>query len=147
LEECRVAETGGSAPLIAIDAIVFDSETTGLDPRRARIVEMGAVQLVAGRLKEDAPFRRLVRPGEAIPAAATRIHGIDDAAVANAPAFGEVWQELATLLRGPVVIGHSIGFDLAVLKKECERAGIGWTPPRTLCTRMLAEIAEPDLAD
>jgi CBS domain-containing protein len=34
-----------------------------------------------------------------------------------------------------------------VLKKECERAGIGWTPPRTLCTRMLAEIAEPDLAD
>jgi CBS domain-containing protein len=142
-----LADTHGAIPLIALDAIVFDTETTGLDPRKARIVEMGAVPLVAGRLQVDAPFRRLVQPGDTIPAAATRIHGIDDAAVAHAPAFRELWQELSTLLLKPVVIGHSIGFDLAVLKKECERAGVAWTPPRMLCTRMLAEIAEPELAD
>lgn len=142
-----MADAGGAIPLIALDAVVFDSETTGLDPRKARIVEVGAVPLVAGRLQEDAPFRRLVRPGEPIPAAATRVHGIDDAAVANAPDFRALWDELSALLHKRVVLGHSIGFDLAVLKKECERAGIAWTPPRTLCTRMLAELAEPDLSD
>jgi DNA polymerase-3 subunit epsilon/CBS domain-containing protein len=142
-----VADAGGAIPLVALDAVVFDSETTGLDPRRARIVEVGAVALVAGRLEEAAPFRRLVRPGEPIPPAATHVHGIDDAAVANAPDFHALWHELSSLLHRPVVLGHSIGFDLAVLKKECERAGIAWTPPRTLCTRMLAELAEPDLSD
>lgn len=142
-----MAEKGSAIPLVAIDAIALDTETTGLDPRKARIVEVGAVPLLGGRLQDDAPFRRLVCPGEPIPVAATRIHGIDDAAVAQAPEFPEIWNDLAGLLRQPVVIGHSIGFDLAVLKKECERAGIRWTPPRTLCTRMLAELAEPDLAD
>ena len=44
------------------------------------------------------------------------------------------------------MIGHSVGFDLAVLKRECERAGFAWTRPRTLDTRLLAEIAAPDLA-
>ena len=45
-----------------------------------------------------------------------------------------------------MVIGHALGFDLAVLKRECERAGIDWVRPRTLDTRLLAEVAEPDLA-
>src|SRR3990172_8081028 len=82
-------------PLIALDAVVIDTETTGLDPRKAWIVEIAAVRLVGGA----------------------------------------------------VVIGHALGFDLAVLKRECERAGIGWTRPHTLDTRLLAEVAEPDLAD
>lgn len=142
-----MADARGAMPLVALDAVVFDSETTGLDPRKARIVEVGAVRLVTGRLQEDAPFRRLVRPGEPIPASATRVHGIDDAAVENAPDFRALWDEFSAVLQKPVVLGHSIGFDLAVLKKECERAGVAWTPPRTLCTRMLAEIAEPELSD
>jgi CBS domain-containing protein len=142
-----VADTFGAIPLIGLDAVVFDTETTGLDPRKARIVEVGVVPLVAGYLQEDTPFRRLVHPRETIPAAATRIHGIDEAAVADAPEFREVWPELSPLLHKQVVIGHSIGFDLAVLKNECERTGIGWTRPRVLCARMLAELAEPQLAD
>jgi len=142
-----LANAGSATPLIALDAVVFDTETTGLDPRKARVVEIGAISLVSGRLKADAPFRRLVKPGEPIPAVATGIHGINDAAVADAPEFRELWPEVSALLQGPVLVGHSIGFDLAVLKKECQRAGIAWTPPRTLCTRMLAELAEPELSD
>jgi DNA polymerase-3 subunit epsilon/CBS domain-containing protein len=133
-------------PLIALDAVVIDTETTGLDPRRAWIVEIAAVRLVGGRLQPKAVFRRLVRPGELIPQLASGIHGIDDAAVADAPAFADIWPEFSAFIGEAVVIGHALGFDLAVLKRECERAGIDWARPQTLDTRLLAEVAEPDLA-
>ena len=45
-----------------------------------------------------------------------------------------------------VVIGHTVGFDLAVLKRECDLAGLPWLRPRTLDTRLLAQIAAPELA-
>ena len=115
-----------STSLVALDAVVIDSETTGLEPAKARLVEIAAVRLVAGHIDSGAPFRRLVRPGMPIPASATEFHGISDAAVADAPTFGDMWPELSGYLGQSVVIGHSLGFDLAVLKHECERAGIDW---------------------
>ena len=131
--------------LIALDAVVIDTETTGLDPAKARIVEIGAVPLKKGKLDESAALRRLVNPGEAIPPATTRIHRIDDAMVASVPDFAAVWPEIAATTSGAILIGHTLGFDLAVLRRECERAGLAWTAPRTLDTRLLAEVAEPHL--
>ena len=81
-----------------------------------------------------------------IPASAVEFHGISDAAVAEAPAFREMWPELSAYLGRSVVIGHSLGFDLAVLKNECERAGLDWVTPATLDTRLLAEVTEPNLS-
>ena len=135
-----------ATPLIALDAVVLDTETTGLDPASARLLEVAAVRLSGGRLDEGSAFRRLVRPGVAIPAAATAIHGIDEAAVAQAPAFAAVWPELAAFVGDAVVIGHSVGFDLAILKRECERGGLAWARPRSLCVRLLGEVAQHDLA-
>src|SRR5262245_14433681 len=126
-----------ATPLIGLDAVVLDAETTGLDPASAHLVEVAAVRLAAGRIEEQSSFRRLVRPPVPIPAAVTAIHGIDDAAVAPAPAFAGVWPELAAFIGDAVVIGHSVGFDLAVLKRECERAALGWVRPRSLCVRLL----------
>ena len=102
--------------------------------------------LSGGRLADE-PFRRLINPGEPIPPAATRLHGIDDARVAGALGFAAVWPEFSEVARRCGVIGHTIGFDLAVLARECERAGLAWKQPQTLDTRLLAEIAEPALAD
>ena len=62
-----MARVTNATPLIALDAIVLDTETTGLDPAKARIVEIGAVPLRRGRLDETAALRRLVNPGEADP--------------------------------------------------------------------------------
>ncbi len=135
-----------ATPLIALDAFVIDTETTGLDPAKARIVEIGAVPLVRGRLDGKAGLCRLVNPGVPIPAATTAIHHIDDAAVADEPAFASVWPEVSATLSGAVLIGHTLGFDLAVLKRECERAGLPWRAPRTLDTRLLAQVAEPNLS-
>ena len=64
----------------------------------------------------------------------------------DAPTFAELWSELAERLGGAVLIGHSVGFDLAVLERECGRAGLAWTRPRALDVRLLAQIAAPDLA-
>ena len=135
-----------AASLIALNAVVLDTETTGLDPRTARVVEIAAVRLVSGRLDTGAPFRRLVQPGEPLSASATLIHGIDAAAVAGSPAFAEVWPEFSVYHGGAVLIGHAIGFDCAVLARECSRIGKTWQPPLTLDTQMLAQIAEPELA-
>lgn len=137
----------GSAPLLALDAVVIDTETTGLDPRKARVIELAAVRLSAGKLVEEDPFRELIRPGnESIPPATTAIHGIDDAAVAGAPSFAEVWPRFRDYLGPSVLIGHTVGFDLAVCKRECDQARLPWLRPRTLDTRLLAEIAAPTLA-
>jgi DNA polymerase-3 subunit epsilon/CBS domain-containing protein len=136
-----------AALLLSLDAVVIDTETTGLDPRKARVIELAGVRISAGKLVTGDAFRQLLRPaGESIPAEATRIHGIDDAAVAGAPLFAEVWPGFMSFLGGSLAIGHTVGFDLAMLKRECDLAGLPWSRPRTLDTRLLAEIAAPELA-
>ncbi len=141
----HMAKLASATPLIALEAVAIDTETTGLDPASARIVEAAAVRLAGGRIDEKSAYRSLVNPGEPIPAASTRIHNIGDAAVASAPAFKAMWPELSAMIGGEIVIGHTLGFDLAVLKRECERAGLPWQRPRTLDTRLLAQVAEPNL--
>ena len=139
------ATIGGTTPLLALDAVALDLETTGLDPARARAVEIAALRMdPANSLPADVYLRR-VNPGERIPPSATAIHGIDDAAVSEAPRFDTLWPELINYIADTVVIGHSIGFDLAVLKRECERANSEWKRPRALDTRLLAEFANPNL--
>ena len=139
--------TNGGAPLLSLDAVVIDTETTGLDPRHARVIELAGVRLSAGKLAADGSFRQLLRPaGQSIPAETTRIHGIDDAMVAGSPLFADAWPGFSAFLGRAMVIGHTVGFDLAVLKRECDLAGLPWIRPRTLDTRLLAQIAAPDLA-
>jgi DNA polymerase-3 subunit epsilon/CBS domain-containing protein len=139
--------TGGVSPLLSIDAVVIDTETTGLDPRKARVIELAGVRLQAGKPSASDQFRQLLRPAdEAIPTETTRIHGIDNAMVAAAPVFADVWPRFHAYLGRAVVIGHTVGFDLAMLKRECDLAGLPWVRPRTLDTRLLAQIAAPELA-
>jgi CBS domain-containing protein len=137
----------GALPLIGADAVAIDLETTGLDPKSARIVEIGAVALLAGHVDERQKLALRVDPGRPIPAAATAVHGIDDAAVAGSPGAAEALGELDGFVAGRLLIGHSVGFDLAVLKAEAKRAGRRWRHARALDTRLLAEIARPSLPD
>ena len=134
-----------AAPLVGLDAIVLDTETTGLDTRRARIVQIGAVRIATGRVCENESFVTLVNPGEPIPAVATGIHGIGDTHVAGAPRFAEAYASLREFAGDAMLIGHAIAFDVAILSAECTRAGIAFIPPPTLDTALLAEIANPGL--
>lgn len=141
-----MADRTSATPLLALDAVAFDTETTSLDPRVARIVEIGAVRLTSGRLSDDDNLRALVNPQIPIPPISTSVHGIDDAKVRNEPVFAKIWPAVSDYIGGSVVIGHSIGYDLAILSNETERAGISFSRPRTLDVRLLAQIVEPSLA-
>lgn len=133
--------------LSALDAVVIDTETTGLDPKQARLIEIGAIRLDGERLDPAETFSTLVRSGIPVPASATAIHGIDDAALADAPDFARVAPQLAAFLRGRPLIGHSIGFDLAIFGQAHARAGLAWTAPVSLDTRLLAQLVLPSLAN
>jgi CBS domain-containing protein len=137
---------GNATPLLALEAVAIDTETTGLDPAKVRLVEIAGIKIAGGRLDEAAAYRRLVRPDEPIPLSSTRIHRIDDVAVAEAPGFADVWPAFSAFIGTHVVIGHTLGFDFAVLKHECDRAGLAWKRPRALDTRLLAEVVRPNLA-
>ena len=66
----------GTTPLIAIAAAAVDTETTGLDATKARILRIGAIGILQGRIERDRRFDVLVDPGESVPPNAPRIHGI-----------------------------------------------------------------------
>jgi DNA polymerase-3 subunit epsilon/CBS domain-containing protein len=135
----------GATPLIALRAVALDTETTGLDPRAAWIVQVGAVRIEAGAVTNDR-FETLINPGQPIPPGATAVHHIADADVADVPSFADAAGRLAGFIAGDVMIGHTLNFDLRILEREHARAGLAWTAPRALDTRLLARLAEPSLA-
>lgn len=107
-------------PLVSID-----TEATGPAPEFDRVIEVGLVtQHPNGSSSES---RWLINPGRSIPADATAVHHITDADVAAAPRFEEVAHAIAEALRGCDLTGFNIrGFDLTILRREFERAGVAW---------------------
>jgi len=138
---------GDDTPLADLPAVVIDVETTGLDPRRDRVLALGAVRLTGGRRHRGVALDVLCNPGVPIPAAATAVHGLDDATVRAAPAFAAHHDALRAVAAGCVVIGHNIGFDLAAIAAECARAGLAWSEPPRLDTLLLAAALRLDLDD
>ncbi|UCH74342.1 MAG: 3'-5' exonuclease [Rhodospirillales bacterium] len=134
-------------PLEDLPVLVLDSETTGLDVALARIVSLGAARSHGWRLYPHANLDCVVNPGVPIPRQSTAVHGISDAMVAPAPNFAEVWPRLQEMAEGAVVIGHSIGFDLAILRRECERHDIAWRTPPALDTGLLFAALHPKESD
>jgi CBS domain-containing protein len=143
----RLAEVSSGTQLGSLSLAVIDTETTGLDVATARVIEVGGVRIERGKLDEDGAFSRLIDPGEPIPAASRAIHGIGDGDVAGEAGFAEVAAELARWMGGAVMLGYATGFDLAVLGREHERAGLRWQPPRALDVRDLVKLLAPALPD
>ena len=136
-----------ATPLISLDAVSLDTETTGLDLRKARLLEVGAVRIASGRIESagTGSYHQLVNPQEIIPAFSTAVHGIDNEKVANAPYFAAMWPQFKAFIGDAVIIGHTIGFDLAMMAQECKRAGLPFEKPRSLDTQFLAQLVDPRL--
>lgn len=126
--------------------VAIDSETTGLAARRDRIVSIAAVPGLGLDFAADATLDLLVHPGVPIPARASEVHGIDDAAVVGAPSFAAAWPRIEAALRDSVVVGHHVAFDLAILAAECRRHGLPWIEPPSLCTQAMALALDPGAA-
>lgn len=109
--------------------VVFDSETTGLDPASDAVVQLGAVRIVNGHIVEGEMFETLVKPHIPIPASATRVHGISEEMVAEAPAFPQACAAFHRFARGAVIVAHNAPFDMAFLRRVAPEAGVSFDAP------------------
>lgn len=135
------------AALASLPLAVLDLETTGLDVRRDRVVQVAVVLMQGARVLDEPGMAQLVNPGVPVPASSSRIHGIRDADVASAPRFAEVLPRLRDLCASRVIVGHNVAFDLAVLRHEAARAGLSWPDPPVLDVGMLTGALEPSIPD
>ena len=103
--------------------VVLDTETTGLDAERDRLIEIGAVRL-GPDLETCARFVTLVDPGVPIPLSITRLTDISDAEVRGAPAFPQALAALRDFAGDAVLVGHNAGFDRDHLAAGARRAAL-----------------------
>lgn len=103
--------------------LCLDTETTGLEPGKDRIVEVGAVLYQNGDVLRKECW--LVDPGIPIPSAAVAVHGITDASVKSAPALLGIAEELLSLVSDArVLVGYNWPFDASFFRAEL---GDAWT--------------------
>lgn len=120
---------------------IVDLETTGGRAARDRVTEVGVVLVDAGRAVTEHAW--LVHPGVRIPPFISRLTGIDDGLVADAPPFERRAHELLELLEGRLFIAHNARFDFGFLRAEFARLDLRFTP-RVLCSARLSRRLFPE---
>ena len=127
-----------SRPLKSLSFIVFDTETTGLSPRNGdEIVQIAGLRVVNGRILTGEAFDSLVNPGRPIPPASTKVHGITDAMVADAPDIKAAGRAFFDYCDGAILIAHNAPFDIAFLRLKEPAIGREFRQPY-LCTVLLS---------
>lgn len=121
---------------------IIDIETTGIKPSLEKITEI-AVFIFDGNQIIDR-FSTLVNPERNIPYQITKITGITNQMVANAPKFYEIAKKIIELTENRIFIAHNVQFDYAFLKEEFKRLGF-YYKRKTLCTVKLSRKIIPNL--
>lgn len=98
------------------DYTVLDIETTGLNPQNDYITEISAIKYRNNRRVDE--FSSLVKPELSIPYYITRLTGIDDAMVADAPSIDEVILAFKDFLADDIIAGYNVGFDLSFIAEN-----------------------------
>jgi DNA polymerase-3 subunit epsilon len=129
-----------------IRSVLFDTETTGLDPLLGdRVIEVAALELI-NDLPTGRHFHALIDPERDIPDDATRIHGFTNAHVIGKPLFAAIAAELIEFLADGKLIAHNAPFDFGFLDAEFARLGL---PPlhadRMVDTLVLAKRRFPGM--
>ena len=133
-----------TGPLAQCRYVVFDLETTGLQPSHGdRIVSIGAVRVEGGTIEGAERFTSFAQPGRPIPPASTAIHGITDAMVAHAPPWPEAVAQFHRFAGDAVLVAHNAGFDMACLHAAEAQAGVRFANP-ALCSLRLSQWLDPD---
>ena len=123
----------------------LDLETTGLNPKYDKIIEVGAVKVRNGEIV--ARFQQLIRPGIALPEKITGLTGITQEELLEAKDSEEVIPRILDFLEDDVILGHSVMFDYSFLKKAAVNQNL-WKPEQShlgLDTLRLSRIYLPEL--
>ncbi len=114
--------------------IVFDTETTGLDPARGdRLVEMGCIEMV-NRVATGRTFHAYYNPERTMPAEAEAVHGLNDAFLADKPRFHERVQEFLEFIGDAPLVAHNATFDFGFLNAELAICGL-----EAVCTTRMVD--------
>lgn len=100
----------------------LDIETTGLEAKRDRIIEVGAVRVRNGKITDS--FNQLVNPGRKLEEKIMQLTGITDAELSGAPYIEEVLPHLLKFISADVLVGHRIMFDYSFIKRAAVNQGI-----------------------
>jgi len=123
--------------------VIFDIETTGLEPTTNEITEIGAL-LIKGEVLQDM-FSSLIKPKASISAEITRLTGIDDTMVKDAPPIDQVLPKFVEFVGSLPLIAHNAEFDTAFIKdkwKKIKNADLG---NNIICTVKLSRYLLPQL--
>ncbi len=140
-----MAKAGGNLlDTYVADYVVFDLETTGISPKTDEVIEISAVKVKQGKVTDE--FSTLVNPKCRIPYGASRVNGITDDMVAEAPFFEQVLEEFLEFIKGFVLVGHNIArFDMNFLYRDVEKYFERSLPNNYIDTLQMARRELPDL--
>ena len=98
--------------------IVFDTETTGFDPKSGdRVVEIGALELV-NHLPTGVKFHKYINPERDMPEGAFSVHGLSEEFLSDKPLFADIVQEFDDFIKDDVLIAHNANFDMRFIHAE-----------------------------
>lgn len=119
--------------------VCLDLETTGLDPKIDRIIEVACVTFTFSSVIDT--FETLIDPKCSIPPASQKIHHISQEMVEGKPTIEQVIPRLLEMMNNHIIMGHGITFDLAILQEEIKKLPINPTPRfRYIDTLRLARL-------
>lgn len=104
--------------------IIFDTETTGVDPDNGdRMVEIGCIEMI-DRVMTGATYHCYYNPERPMDPGAERVHGLGDAFLRDKPRFAEKTEELLKFLGDAALVAHNAKFDFGFLNMELDRCGL-----------------------
>lgn len=131
-----------NTPVEQVRFVVLDSETTGLDPRKDRIITIGAIAVVAGEILVEDVYEALLKVE--YNSSAVTVHGVtreESRAGLDEP---EALRQFREYLQDGVIVGHHISHDVDTFNAGYERHGEPPMPNRSLDTMALALRLEAD---
>lgn len=121
---------------------IVDTETTGMRPGFARVMDIGIIRVEKGNVVEK--YQTLVNSGQSVPGFISEFTGITDEDLLGAPPFDEVALEVERLLKDAVFVAHNAAFDYGFIKAEFARVGMEWDA-ETLCSVKLSRALFPKM--
>ncbi len=118
--------------------VALDVEATGLEQNLDEIIEVAAIKFRGDELLDS--YSSLVRPRQAVPLKILRMTGIDPAELNRAPTFRQIGGALATFIGTAPIIGHSLHFDLGMLRKHGMQFGQPTYDTFDLATLLLPQV-------
>ena len=122
INDCKPMVQNGNGLGFDQDIVVIDIETTGLDPKYDAITEIGAVKIKNRKVVDT--FQTFVNPEIPIPEKITKLTGIDDSMVRDAPPINEVLDDLRNFCGDSALAAHNVPFDFGFINEKVK--GLNW---------------------